>query len=121
MKNIIMAGFIKKNYSVTPDDFFVQLQVRYSPVFRFVLRVRIRAYKVDELFETDKIFAQIPDLGQRTRIDASPPTNIAVDMSEILTDNIVPDVKKQLGYDKDNFTHNDDTITKEGRHTNPNN
>ena len=49
MKNIIMSGFIDKGYTVTPEDFFCQLQVRYSPVNRFVWRVRVKAYEVDEL------------------------------------------------------------------------
>merc|ERR1711888_315419 len=101
MMMFFMSGFIEKGYTITPDDFFVQLQVRYSPVFHFVWRVRVRAYEVDELFDTENIFSQIPDLGQRTRNDASPPTEIPVDMSEILTD-----VRKQLGYGQENFSHN---------------
>ena len=76
----IMSGFIKKGYNVTPEDFFVQLQVWHAPVFRFVWRVRVKPYKVDELFESDKIFAQIPELGPRDRIDASPTTDSRVDM-----------------------------------------
>ena len=34
-------------------------------------------------------------------------------MSEILTDNIAPDIKKQLVYDKEDFVHNEDTTAKE--------
>ena len=113
MKNIIMSGFIEKNYSVTPEDFFVQIQVRYSPVFRFVWRVRVRAYDVDILLDLENIFSQIPELGQRSRNDASSSTDIRVDMSDILTDNITPDIKKQLGYDHEDFSHTNDTTTRE--------
>ena len=65
------------------------------------------------MLDSENIFTQILDFGQRARNDASPPTDIRVDMSEILTDNITPDIKKQLGYDQEDFSHTDDTTTKE--------
>ena len=68
---------------------------------------------MDVLLETDKIYAQIPDLENRDRVDASQTTDINVDPANILTDNISQDVKKQLGYDTENFVHTEETKAKE--------
>ena len=109
MKNIIMSGFIEKGYQVTPEDFFCLLQVRYSPLFRFVWRVRVKAYEVDVLLETEKIYSQIPELDNRGRLDATQSSEINVDPTDIQSDNISLDVKKRLGYDVENFVHTEDT------------
>ena len=68
---------------------------------------------MDVLLETDKIYSQIPDLGSRDRGDAPPATDIRVDPADILTDNISKDVKKQLGYDGENFSHTEESTAKE--------
>ena len=65
------------------------------------------------MLDTDNIFSQIPELGSRSRNDAEFTTVIQVDMADILTDNIKPSVKKQLGYDQEGFTHTDDTTSNE--------
>ena len=113
MKNIIMTGFIEKGYQVTPEDFFCLLQVRYAPFFRFVWRVRVKAYEVDVLLETDKIYAQIPELENRERLDATQTMEINVDPADIHTENISQDVKKRLGHDTENFVHTEETKAKE--------
>ena len=67
-------------------------------------------YDVDILLDSENIFSQIPEIGQRSRNNASANTEIRVDMLDILTENNTPDIKKQFGY---NFSHTDDTTTKE--------
>ena len=73
----------------------------------------MKAYKVDVLLETDKIYAQIPELENRDRLDATQTMEINVDPADIHTENISQDVKKKLGHDTENFVHTEDTKAKE--------
>ena len=102
IRNIIMGAFIDKGYEVTADDFFIPMQWRFTPVFRFVWRVKILAYNFNEVLETDNISGQIPELGRQTRND-SYISNPTVDMVDVNKENIVADIKKQTGSDQDGF------------------
>ena len=96
MRNIIMAAFIDKGYDVTGDDFFIQMQWRFSPAFRFVWRVRIKAYNFNEVLESDNIISQVPELGRQTRNDGED-SNQTVDMGDINKEAIISDVKRSPG------------------------
>ena len=112
MRNVIMAAFIDKGYDVSPDDFFIQMQWRFSPEFRFVWRVRIKAYNFNNVLESDNIISQVPELGRQTRNDGEDSTQ-TVDISDINKEAIILDVKKVNGSDKEDFVPSTATTEKE--------
>ena len=112
MRNIIMSAFIEKGYDVTTDDFFIQLQWRFGPVFRFVWRVRVKAYDFNEVLESDNITGQIPELGRQTRNDGEDSIQSA-DMTEVNKDAIILEVKKVTGSDQEDFVPSTASAEKE--------
>ena len=112
IRNIIMGSFIEKGYEVTPDDFFIQMQWRFTPVFRFVWRVKILCYNFNEVLETDNIFGQIPDLGKQVRND-SDESNPTIDVTDINKENIVADIKRLMGSDQEGFSPTEESTAKE--------
>ena len=107
-----MGAFIDKGYEVTADDFFIQMQWRFTPVFRFVWRVRIKAYNFNDVLETENISSQVPDLGRQTRNDAED-SNPTVDMVDINKESIVADIKRHTRSDQDGFSPTTESTEKE--------
>ena len=112
MRNVIMAAFIDKGYKVTSEDFFIQMQWRFAPSFRFVWRVRINVYNFNEVMESDNIASQVPELGRQTRNDGEDSTQ-TVDISDINKEAIILDIKKVIGSDKEDFVPSTASTEKE--------